>query len=561
MTFLPLIERELRLRARSPAAYWTRFVVGLTGVLICLPQLTSSLPFGTPASVGGGVFNALVSAAFLLICGVCVLTADALNTDQREGTLGLLLLTRVRVVDVLLGKLGSIGLTSVCVMLAFLPMLMLPVLSGGVSGGEVFRKELGLVNVLLFALAAGLYASASKRERFKAARFALILVGAVALGPFLLDVVFGHRGLSARPLLASLPSPLVLLISAGDAAYKASAGSYWISMAILSALSCLLLAGACVRLRRALREGSDTAAPPKGAASGTKAEVAQPRRRHRFAGEASPIAWRVGGQRGLRATVWAAALLGFLYYGLFRFLASFWGMRSVAFASWSFALAATAVIGSLCAWAASRFFVESRRTGELELLLTTPVGAQTLVTDQWKVLKRVIRWPLVLMLVPEVLIGIYIILSPRFGPMGSWRIHYAISVPLYVLNTVLGLAALCWLALWFGLRAGGQARAILWSVAIAKALPYVVSVLFSILGPLLFTPHPAPSSAAYWTIWLVPQGLNIAYSLWLIRLARRRLQGDLTATGPLQLDLRQEFSSKARGAVSAFRLARHWTPS
>jgi hypothetical protein len=233
----------------------------------------------------------------------------------------------------------------------------------------------------------------------------------------------------------------------------------------------------------------------------------------------------------------------------------------VAFSSWSFALAATAVIGSLCAWAASRFFVESRRTGELELLLTTPVGAQTLVTDQWKVLKRVIRWPLVLMLVPEVLIGIYIILSPRFGPMGSWRIHYAISVPLYVLNTVLGLAALCWLALWFGLRAGGQARAILWSVAIAKALPYVVSVLFSILGPLLFTPHPAPSSAAYWTIWLVPQGLNIAYSLWLIRLARRRLQGDLTATGPLQLDLRQEFSSKARGAVSAFRLARHWTPS
>jgi hypothetical protein len=535
-------------------------VVGLAGVLICLPQLTSSLPFGTPASVGGGVFNALVSAAFLLICGVCVLTADALNTDQREGTLGLLLLTRVRVVDVLLGKLGSIGLTSVCIMLAFLPMLMLPVLSGGVSGGEVLRKELGLVNILLFALAAGLYASASKRERFKAARFALILVGAIALGPFLLDVVFGHRGLGARPLLASLPSPLVLLISAGDAAYKASASSYWISMAILSALSCLLLAGACVRLRRALREGSDTIAPPKRAVLGTEAEAAQPRRRPRFAGEASPIAWRVGGQRGLRATVWAAASLGFLYYGLFRFLASFWGMRSVAFVSWSFALAATAVIGSLCAWAASRFFVESRRTGELELLLTTPVGAQTLVTDQWKVLKRVIRWPLVLMLAPEVLRGIYIMLIPWFA-MGSWRIYYLISLPLGVLNTVLGLAALCWLALWFGLRAGGQARAILWSVAVAKALPYVVSVLFSILGPLLLAPSTASWSAAHWMFWLVPQGLSIAYSLWLIRLARRRLQGDLTAAGPLQLDLRQAFSSKAHEAVSAFRVARHWTPS
>ena len=128
------------------------------------------------------------------------------------------------------------------------------------------------MNILLFALAAGLYASASKRERFKAVRFALILVAAIALGPFLLDVVFGHRGLGARPLLASLPSPLVLLLSAGDAAYKASASSYWISMAILSALSCLLLAGACVQLRRALREGSDAVAPPKRAVLRTEAE-------------------------------------------------------------------------------------------------------------------------------------------------------------------------------------------------------------------------------------------------------------------------------------------------
>jgi hypothetical protein len=427
----------------------------------------------------------------------------------------------------------------------------------------VFRKEFGLVNILLFALAAGLYASASKRERFKAARFALILVGAVALGPFLLDVVLGHRGLGARPLLASLPSPLVLLISAGDVAYKASASSYWISMAILSALSCLLLAGARVRLQQALREGSDTAAPPQRAVPGTEAQVAQPRRRRKFAGEASPIAWRVGGQRGLRATIWTAALLGFLYSGLFRFLASFWRMRSVAFVSWSFALAAAAIVGSLYAWAASRFFVESRRTGELELLLTTPVGAQTIVTEQWKFLKRVIRWPLVLMLAPEVLTGIYmmLILSPRFGSMGSWRIYYAISLPLGVLNTVLGLAALCWLALWFGLRAGGQAKAILWSVAVAKGLPYLVSVLFYSLRPLLFTPSPALWSAAWWTSSFVPVGFNFVFFLWLIRLARRRLQGDLTAAGPLQLDLRQAFSSKAREAWSAFRVARHWTPS
>ncbi len=93
MTFLPIIERELRLRARSPANYWSRFAVALVGALICLPQLLGPGPFGSPAAIGRGVFNGLVSAAFLVCCGACLITADAINAERREGTLGLLLLT------------------------------------------------------------------------------------------------------------------------------------------------------------------------------------------------------------------------------------------------------------------------------------------------------------------------------------------------------------------------------------------------------------------------------------------------------------------------------------
>ena len=558
MTFLPLIERELRLRARSPAAYWTRFAVGLAGVLICLPQLTSFGGYGTPSAIGRGVFNGLVGAAFLLICGVCLLAVGALHNEQCEGTLGLLLLTRVRVLDVLLGKLGSIGLTSVCVLVAFLPMLMLPVLSGGVSGGEVFRKEFGLLNTLLFALAAGLFASASQKERFKAAGLALLVVGAVALVPFLAGVMLGCSGFSTAPPLPIRLSPLVLLISAGDLPYRTSHSSYWVSMASLSALSCLLLAGACVLLRRAVRGEGETITAPASASSPAQGGVAQPGRRLTFAGEASPVAWRVGRQRGLRATFWAAALLGFLYYGLFGFVFRVWGMSSIALASWSFNLASAAAFGSLCAWAASRFFVDSRRTGELELLLTTPVGAQTIVSDQWKVLKQVIRWPLVFMLLPMLLQALPIFMMR--GPSGLWRVQYAISLPLSALNTVLGLIALCWLALWFGLRAGGQARVILWTVGVAKALPYCVSMVFSLVGSMFFTPRHFPFSAGYWTISLLPQGLTMAFYIWLICLARRRLPGDLAAARPMPFAFRQAFLSKAREAGSALRAARHWTP-
>ena len=46
MTILPLIERELRVRARSRAAYWTRFMVALVGMLLCLRTLTLTVWLG-----------------------------------------------------------------------------------------------------------------------------------------------------------------------------------------------------------------------------------------------------------------------------------------------------------------------------------------------------------------------------------------------------------------------------------------------------------------------------------------------------------------------------------
>src|SRR6516225_9155971 len=104
MTFLPILERELRARSRNRATYWSRFVVALLGVLVCLPQLLGG-GLGTPASLGRYVFNGILTTAFLLSCCACFLTANAIDAERRDGTLGLLFLTRVRALDVLLGKL------------------------------------------------------------------------------------------------------------------------------------------------------------------------------------------------------------------------------------------------------------------------------------------------------------------------------------------------------------------------------------------------------------------------------------------------------------------------
>src|SRR5437660_1618430 len=209
MTALPVIERDLRIRSRRWGTYWFRAGIGLAGVLVCVPQLISSTTGGLTQDIGKEVFNALVAALFFVCCGACLLTSDAIGLERREGTLGLLLLTRVRGMDVLIGKFGSCAVAGLCAMTAFVPVLMLPVLAGGITGGEALRTALALLNTLFFALASGLYASSVRREQVKAGGLALFIVLALTLGPWIFWL--------ATPYLpANAIGPLVATICAGD---------------------------------------------------------------------------------------------------------------------------------------------------------------------------------------------------------------------------------------------------------------------------------------------------------------------------------------------------------
>jgi hypothetical protein len=562
MTFLPIIERELRVRARSQAAYWTRFAVVLAGMLVCLPQLMWwSGPFGTYATLGRGLLNGLVSTAFLLSCGACLLTADVISLERREGTLGLLLLTRVNTFDVLLGKLGSAGLTSLCAIVAFLPMLMFPVLAGGVAGGEVFRKGLVLPDTLFLALAAGLWASAAGYEWLKTARTALLLVAALVLVPGLVGLVFGP--VSAAVASIRLLSPLDTLFAAGDASYKGSAVDYWISLLLVQAVGWTLLVAAGFRLRSAWREErGETTASAAATFEWFKEKPQWPSVRP--LGDENPIAWLLQQQRGIQALLWAGALVGVSYDGLFMIGLRFLSPNSYVSVAWALSLATTALEGAFFAWAVSRFFVEARRAGELELLLTTPLGAREIVSAQWQVLKRRFRWPMVVLLAPALVQAVFFWLKippAAFGPGNSYKLQYVLSRLFGCVNIVLGVGALCWVGLWFGLKTGGQARAIVWTVSLAKGLPYLIAVLCSALYNALVNSGVGLRSPPFWIAMSLPEVVTLVLYLGLIRLARRRLLGELAGAEVIKFDLRQFISSAARDALAAFRKARHWTPS
>jgi ABC-type transport system involved in multi-copper enzyme maturation permease subunit len=561
MTFLPILDRELRVRARSRVTYWSRFAVALVGALVWLPQMLWSGPFTTPAPMGAVLLNVLITTAFLLCCSACLLTADIISSERREGTLGLLLLTRVKVLDVLAGKLGSAGLTSLCALMAFLPMLMLPVLAGGVTGGEAFRKGLVLPHTLFLALAAGLWASAGGREWSRTARNAALLLAGIVLVPSLLDFLWA-RFFPAGPTL-SLLSPLGALVNASDAGYKSSPEPYWVSLILVQAAGWALVIAAGYRLKGGWDEerGESQAATP-GPIEAVEEAAAWPSRQP-LGDDANPIAWLVQRQRGYSAILWAGALVSFAYHGFFAF--GFRFVRSAAYLSltWPLSLGSGVLVAALFAWGTSRFFVEARRTGELELLLTTPLGAKEVVSAQSSVLKWRLRWPIRVMLAPQLLQGAYVIAMVLSG--SNWGhpfgLPYVASWLLGCVNVLFDVGALCWVGMWFGLKAGGQARAVVWTVCLVTGVPFLIYLLFPVLVGVFVYSFAARSGMSLWFTTLLPQVVVLLVYVWLIGLAKRHLRGDLAAGEPMRLDLRQSISVAVRDAGTALRRARHWTPS
>ena len=592
MIILPLIQRELRARVRRRVIYWSRFAVALAGVVLCLQALNLAVgPTGSSqAMLGHWAFQSIVTAAFILSCCAGFLTVEGISRERQEGTLGLLYLTRVKALDVLLGSFGAAGITCVCALVALAPVVMLPVLAGGVTGGEAWRTMLVLLDALLLSLAAGLWAAAGVRGWFKSARSLAGLLLLVIVAPIL--TVFWKYVL---PLNIEMISPLGALQWAADGVYQLNPPRYWASLAVVQGISWLLLIAAGFRLRRAMREGDgmtestgavgrkpgaarQPAAGPDDPATGRAFTlVAWKIGPRKMADTDDPVRWLVRRQRGVKAVVWAGVLVGVIPYAagllmnlaIARFSAATI-IRLLSLYGSHVSLAVSVVQGSLFGWAASRFLAEARRTGELELLLTTPVGAKTIVSSLWKELRRLFLVPVIILAVPSFVLSLYYrsaaFTSPAYQGLLSYRLYSALTPLLSSVNTILDAGALIWAGLWFGLRARSPAGAILRIVLLARGVPYVMMLAGSSLLRLVVSNSTVYFAggvrSAWWRMlyWLNPVAA-CCYSLWLIRWARRRLAAELTNPSPDEFSW-AEAMARARAGLNAFvKRARSWPPA
>src|ERR1041385_8470469 len=145
MTFLPVVERELRVAARRWYTYWTRFFAALGTLGICAWVWIYGVSDRPTAERGQALFWVISGLAFTysLLVGVIV-TADSISEEKREGTLGLLFLTDLKGYDVVLGKLAATSLNALYRLFCVFPILAIPLLLGSLTLGEFGRMALVL---------------------------------------------------------------------------------------------------------------------------------------------------------------------------------------------------------------------------------------------------------------------------------------------------------------------------------------------------------------------------------------------------------------------------------
>ena len=519
---------------------------------------------GRPAD-GRGLFWGLNKLMALLVWLLApTLTADCLAREKRDGTLGLLFLTPLRGVDVVVGKAASHTLRALMVLVAAYPILMLPVLLGGVGWADGLRMFLLQLAVLGLALAAGVTASALTRDWLRARLLALLLTAAAS---FIFAIIYVGswtvwRTSQAGPKGVKLAVPTGVVHLGGT-----DADSFWTifsnslegwvfgqiyqlsspvwfwrggnspstSTAILLAFGVLALCWSLVWLAVELAAMGlvktwqrDAAPPPPNRATTalTRDRFAlnwRRRRRQRLL-DRNPIAW-------LHDAKWTARLGKWVWCGwagivLVIAVSSY---PQTEFANRVMNLFLIPLIVAV-AFSAAASFRKERESGALEILLVTPLTPQAMLRGRLRGLAGTFG-PALLILTLALLWGVVGQISTGLLFIGDHIWEAGISG----LSLWAGPAGVALLGLSFGLRSHGVLNAALWALGHWYLIPYAAAGAIVLVGGNIWGTWDSEPNLAWWPFVGAVAGTRIwlAWRAW--RMGERALAQRLFLPKPKEL--------------------------
>lgn len=472
MTFLPIVERELRVAARRGATYLGRLSVPLTAMVISAWITLTTGHYQPMALLGPLLFNILAGFAFIYSIGAGgQITADCLSSEKRDGTLGLLFLTDLKGYDVVMGKLAATSLNAFYGLLGVMPVLAIPLLLGGVTAGQFWRLGLTLVNTLLFSLSAGMLASAMSWHARKAASGTFLLILLPAAGLPLAGVLWAaYHGLKEIPLPFLVPSAGYTFSHMYAAASAREALAFWLSLLTVH-LECWLCLGLASRIvRRAWQDHPDTASKVRWKERWQQWCYGQRAAREAFRTrllELNPVCWLAGRDRLKPACAWFC--LGLIaagwVWGAFKF-----GRDWLEGAALPTAIIMHCVLKLWIAGESGHRFAADLHQGALELLLSTPLRVEEILRGQLLALRRLFAGPVLALLCLDLLLMLGWLHSLNVNARERNQIVLIFLAGMTML--VADLFTLAWVGMWQGLAAKKATQASSNTAVLVLVLPW-----------------------------------------------------------------------------------------
>ncbi len=464
MTFLPIIERELRTAAKRPMTYYFRCITAGIAIIVTLGLLFGTFIGAMPtASLGRTVLVWLGVIGYLYAAlEGALITCDCLTEEKREGTIGLLFLTHLHGYDIVLSKMVARSWHAFGAILAAVPAPALTFLIGGVNFADFFQLMAALLSTLLFFAAVGMFFSACCRSGLVStlASLGTILLTWMALAAFgFTSTSLPEMILQALGAVLAMPNIMMLTALADlDPTIAAFAtkltliNTFGPAFLFTNSLSLLLLAGASWALPRNWKEKATSGPRP-------------------------PLLERLRAALGFdkfdrpcQPQAFSALLLSVnpslrMAERRFRLSFSTWGISQIIFLLWIWGgarrypyLAGMLMGASVLLWhyllkfrvalQASRALAEDRRDGGLELLLTTGLDVDEIIRGHLLALKRQFLMPVLTVLAADAALVLMLAFDLKFWEtMGA-----AASIAMFAFAQLADMYTLAWLGLWHGLK-------------------------------------------------------------------------------------------------------------
>lgn len=536
--FSPLIYRELLAQARAKSPRRMRVYLSL-GICAWMGLVWGAVTsFGSrPLASGAAVFLpvAWMLWIFCLFEGVRH-ASDALSREKREGTIGLLFLTRLTGREVVVGKIVSGFLASFFPILGLAPVLSIIVFWGGVMPIELVRVSVALLVSLLSSLSLSLLVSA---HSLQARRAFAISAGVLFAWNLIASLWMRFPAGPDWPL----PSPYSLFRLSFASGFMGHVSGFWFSLLGLLGLAFVMVTIAGVRLRQRWADGAEATTKPEKVSRRDR----KIKERSYWLERSQPISWllRRGGILRWLGGIGIAVVVLMLPMSVAA-------MASSPFGSGFSSL----ILQAIAIWAGVQFLCHSDRDNQLELLLTTPLPLPELVQQAHRFALRVgvvgggvlasgaalkliglMIWALVS---PEVLSKGPLSALLSSGPPGTTGGWDMLTPILYLLlqeslvvfaNGVLFYAS-CWYALWRGAVSGSLPGALgrvfmVMVVGVVMGLGLLSVMLFGVVFGIIRSPGGNSVFALMLFMTIFSGAIKILCCLALANSARRRFQAIL----------------------------------